>query len=78
MTKPSKLLSHSSEKVYSEDESSMEQPVWEEDGFPPTYESIFSQLKDAKESPGNAVGFFKKSIHTFLGTSVYTWCLVRK
>jgi len=52
--------SHSSEKVYSEDDSSMEQPVWEDDGLPPSYDSIFNQLKDAKESPVNAIGFLKK------------------
>lgn len=60
--------SHSSEKVYSEDDSSMEQPVWEDDGLPPSYDSIFNQLKDAKESPENAIGFLKKAMHTFAGT----------
>ena len=61
--------SRSSEKVFSEDDSSMEQPVWEDDGLPPSYDSIFNQLKDAKESPENAIGFFKKAMQTFAGTS---------
>ena len=60
---------HSSDKVYSEDDSSMEQPVWEDDGLPPSYDSIFNQLKDAKESPENAIGFLKKAMQTFAGTS---------
>lgn len=61
--------SQSSEKVFSEDDSSMEPPVWEDDGLPPSYNSLFSQLKDANDSPENAIGFFKKAIQTFAGTS---------
>lgn len=63
--------SRSSEKEFSEDDSSMEQPVWEDDGLPPSYDSLFSQLKDAKESPESAVGFLKKAMQTFAGTSEY-------
>ena len=61
--------SQSTDKIYSEDDSSMEQPVWEDDGLPPSYDSIFSQLRDAKENPENAIGFLRKAMQTFGSTS---------
>ena len=54
----------------------MEQPVWEDDTIPPSYDSIFSHLKDAKESQESAIGFFKKTVQTFASTSVYSYIIL--
>lgn len=64
------------EKVYSEEDSSADQAIWEDHTLPPSYDSIFGQLSDGKESPENAVGFFKKALQTFIATIGCTATLV--
>eukprot|EP00794_Sanderia_malayensis_P007034 gene7034-7823_t len=56
------------DKSFSEEDSSTEQPIWEEDALPPSYDSIFGHLKDAKDTSDNAIGFFKKAVESFAAT----------
>ena len=46
-----------------------EERIWELEDQPPTYESLFGQLKEAKQTSDGSVDFCKRIIQMFAGTS---------
>jgi len=47
-----------------------EDKIWpEEEGPPPSYESLFGQIKEAKETSDGSFDFCKRVVQLFAGTS---------
>lgn len=46
-----------------------EDKIWPEDGPPPSYDSLFGQIKEAKETSDGSFDFCKRVIQLFAGTS---------
>lgn len=43
--------------------------IWLEEGPPPSYDSLFGQIKEAKETSDGSFDFCKRVVQLFAGTS---------
>ena len=64
-TVPDSFQSEKSSQNHTEEEDK----IWPEDAAPPSYDSLFGQIKEAKETSDGSFDFCKRVVQLFAGTS---------